>query len=187
MNVAVKEKRYDRERWLQTALDVLASEGGARLRVEAIAKALNVTKGSFYHHFKDRSDFVDKVSEYWADKYTHAVISEVGEADGDGREKLTAVFQMVARKGLNKYDIAFRSWAAQDSKVADMVRSVDKARYTFVRHLFVDMGFSGVVYRFAQDIERILWLPEADGTSDHHRRRCLDENVSWGDSRQRGC
>lgn len=140
-------KRYDRERWMQTALNVLAQEGGAKLRVESIAAALNVTKGSFYHHFRNRSDFINALSEYWVSNFTEVVISEIGALETDGSGKLRAVMQLVAERELDKYDIAFRSWAAQDPDVFNAVKKVDIARYRFIRSLFVEMGFAG------QDLE----------------------------------
>lgn len=43
--------RFHREAWLAAALDVLAEEGQAKLRIDKLAGDLGVTKGSFYHHF----------------------------------------------------------------------------------------------------------------------------------------
>lgn len=137
-----RDERYDRERWLQAALDVLAQEGGARLRIEAVAASLNVTKGSFYHHFRGRKDFVAKISEFWASRFTDVVIRKAGKFPGNGYDKLSEVMRLVAEGELDKYDIAFRSWAAQDPYVAGVMRDVDLARYHFIRSLFVEMGFS---------------------------------------------
>lgn len=138
-----KPERYDQETWLQSALEVLAHEGGAKLRVEAITSSLNVTKGSFYHHFRDRGDFVDKLSDYWESKFTSVVIRDIGALPCSGAEKLYEAMRLVAIDELDKYDIAFRSWAAQDPRVAEKVRRVDISRYQFIRSLFVEMGFSG--------------------------------------------
>ena len=47
--------RTPRERWVEEGLRVLAAGGVDAVRVEALAKALGVTKGGFYGYFKDRA------------------------------------------------------------------------------------------------------------------------------------
>ncbi len=44
--------------WAQAALQLIAEAGLGALTVEALAARLGVTKGSFYWHFKGRSDLL---------------------------------------------------------------------------------------------------------------------------------
>ncbi len=159
--------RYDRERWLEAALNALAEEGGARLRIDALAKRLGVTKGSFYHHFRDRNDFVSAVADYWADAYTDAVIAHVEEVGGDGRKRMQTLIETIQAGEYDRYDIAFRSWAAQDSEVAERVRRVDEHRYEFVRRMFSEMGFEGAeletrvrAWLVFVSAQRAVYMPE---------------------------
>ena len=46
--------RTPRETWVEHGLQVLAEGGVDAVRVEALAKALGVTKGGFYGYFADR-------------------------------------------------------------------------------------------------------------------------------------
>ncbi|UWQ90452.1 TetR/AcrR family transcriptional regulator [Rhodobacteraceae bacterium M382] len=138
------KKRYDRKRWLETALDVLAHKGLAAVRVADLAARLNVTKGSFYHHFKSREAFLDALGEYWTQAYTDRVIETIGPPQGDGRERLLTLMHYVAERKLDRFDMAFRSWAAQDARVARVVERVDERRYHFIRSLFEDAGHTGV-------------------------------------------
>ena len=146
--------RFNREAWLQAAMEVLAREGQAKLRVETLANDLGVTKGSFYHHFENREDFVRSLLAYWSSAFTDWVIGEVKGVDRPASEQLLKLMQTIQREGLDRYDNAFRSWAAQDPSVAKEVEKVDLARYEFVRLLFSEMGFEG------QDLEDRLriWL-----------------------------
>lgn len=162
--------RYDRERWLETALNVLAKEGGARLRVDALAKSLGVTKGSFYHHFKNREDFVRELMDFWSREYTQSVIEEVNDLPGTASERLLKLTQQVEEQGLDKYDIAFRSWAAQDPMVAAALREVDMQRYEFVRGVFESIGFSGAdldmrvrLFLVFVSARRSVYMPQRDG------------------------
>ena len=135
--------RFDKEAWLQAAIDVLANEGQAKLRVENLASKLGVTKGSFYHHFKNREDFVLAILDYWLFVFTEKVNTDVGDSDIPARERLLLLMKMIDRDGLDRYDAAFRSWAAQDPTVTKFVKKVDLARFEFVRSLFAEMGYEG--------------------------------------------
>jgi hypothetical protein len=50
---------------------------------------------------------------------------------------------MIVAEELDRYDIAFHSWGAQDPAVAEQVRRVDRLCWDFVRALFAEMGFEG--------------------------------------------
>lgn len=135
--------RYDRERWLETALNVLATEGGARLRIDSLVKNLGVTKGSFYHHFKNRDEFVRALIDYWSKEFTESVINDVNSSEASPSERLLSLTQYVEAEGLDQFDIAFRSWAAQDPVVAEALKEVDRRRYEFVKGVFEAIGFEG--------------------------------------------
>ncbi|MGI9521088.1 MAG: TetR/AcrR family transcriptional regulator [Hyphomicrobiaceae bacterium] len=137
------ETRYDREAWLHTALEVLSREGQAKLRTERIARDLGVTRGSFYHHFKNRQTFVLALVDYWARLFTEQTNSVVAETGKSAEERLLFLMRLIRDNRLDRHDISFRSWAAQDPEVAEKVREVDKLRYKFVRDLFVEIGFTG--------------------------------------------
>jgi AcrR family transcriptional regulator len=165
--------RFDRDAWLRTAIDVLAEEGQAKLRVERIAKALGVTKGSFYHHFESREAFVHRLLAFWSETFTASVMAEVSALDAPADQRLLALMRIIEKEGLDRYDIAFRSWAAQDPAVAEEVRKVDLARYAFVRELFAEMGFDGAdlnerlrLWLVFQSAKRTVFVPEDGADSD---------------------
>jgi len=135
--------RFDRDAWLEAALEVLARQGESKLRVETLARGLGVTKGSFYHHFKNRQAFLQALLDYWAESTTHNVIAETGAVEGTAHMRLLHLMRRIEADGLDRYDCAFRSWAAQEPLVAKGVKKVDFARYRFVRSLFEQMGFAG--------------------------------------------
>ena len=55
MNARTKTERarLSAEDWEQGALDMIAEQGIGALAVEALARRLGVTKGSFYWHFRN--------------------------------------------------------------------------------------------------------------------------------------
>ena len=126
-------------------MEVLSRDGGARLNVNNLCEALGVTKGSFYAHFENRSDFVRQFVEYWADNFTQHVVKTINELkDSTAQARLLALMQLLHREKLARYDIAVRAWAAQEKEVARGVQKVDALRFEYIRSIFYEMGFRGV-------------------------------------------
>jgi len=173
--------RFHREAWLAAALNVLAEEGQAKLRIDKLAADLGVTKGSFYHHFKCRDDFVEKLLDFWSRKYTDRVIKDISALPASPRERALEMMRLIVRERLDRYDIAFRSWAAQEPAVAEMVHRVDMRRHLFCKSLFAEMGFEGAELDFrthaflAYQVGRgAVYIPEA--------QRDPDERLRWAES-----
>ena len=136
-------KRLSRDQWLAHALNHLAREGEAKLTIDRVVKALGVTKGSFYWHFKDRDDFLRKVVDYWDEHFTECVAIHVQSLDDSPAKRLWAIAETVWREDLARYDLAVRAWAAQDEAIAQLVLRIDKRRLGVVRELFAALGFRG--------------------------------------------
>ena len=146
--------RFDRDAWLDAAIEVLAQKGQAKLNIEALAEKLGVTKGSFYHHFRNRDDFKLRLVEHWEEKFTNRQAAALRASSAPARERLRLLMRAVYRERLTRYDTAIRSWAAQDPAVKEVVQRVDATRYREVARLFREMGFEG------KDLETRaqLWL-----------------------------
>jgi AcrR family transcriptional regulator len=136
-------KRFDRRRWMETALEALAQTGEAKLRVDKIAEALGVTKGSFYAHFESREDFLLSVVKYWGEEYTHRVKRIVEDEGGTARDRLRRVMEIVCAENLSGYDLAISSWAAHEPAIAPIVRRVYGYRMAYVRSLIKQAGVRG--------------------------------------------
>jgi AcrR family transcriptional regulator len=50
--------------WILLGYDIVAKEGFTALKVEQIAKKVNKSKSSFYHHFADIEIFTEQLLEY---------------------------------------------------------------------------------------------------------------------------
>ncbi|MHC5022931.1 MAG: TetR/AcrR family transcriptional regulator [Planctomycetota bacterium] len=137
------ESRRSRDEWLEAALEILAREGEARIRVRALSHALGVSTGSFYWHFRDRSDFLRSLISYWAQVYTTALIEQLSQSPLDAKGRLIAIGEGVIRESLGRYDMAIRAWAAHEPAILPLVRKVDRQRLGFVRRQFEELGFRG--------------------------------------------
>ena len=139
---AKRKGRLAPEAWVKAALATLQQHGIEQVRIEPLAKQLNVTKGSFYWHFKDRQDLLDSVLDYWFRELTETVFDFAHEFDGDPRARIRAVLHYIVNGDLAGFDLAVRAWAHFDRKAAKAVREVDYRRTQFLSTLFNAAGFN---------------------------------------------
>ncbi len=130
---------------MEAAIDVLARDGIAGLRVEVLAKRCGVTKGSFYWHFKDRQALLDAVLAFWKDGRIRDIEKVTSVAPGKEREQLRYAIEVYGasrnRKGM-AIELAIRDWARHDAQAAMVVETVDLYRLDCTRKLFVAAGMS---------------------------------------------
>ncbi len=138
---AAKTQRLGAHDWLVGALETLGREGVVGINVENVARSMGVTKGSFYHHFKNREEFVNRLLEYWETELTDKIDAHLSHLHGKPAEQLLALLEFIAENETNRYDASMRAWALHDERVATVVRRVDQKRLAYVRDLFLRLGF----------------------------------------------
>lgn len=133
------------ESWVDAAIDVLASEGIAGLRIEVLAKRCGVTKGSFYWHFRDRQALLDAVLERWREGRIRDIEKTTAGLPGAEVEQLHHVIEVYGanrnRKGM-AIELAVRDWARHDAQAAAVVEAVDLYRLECTQRLFIAKGMS---------------------------------------------
>lgn len=142
---AATRTQLDPARWIDEAIDVLATEGISGLRVEVLAKRCGVTKGSFYWHFKDRQALLEAVLEHWRQGRIRDIEKTTAVTAGNEREQLHYAIEVYGasrnRKGM-AIELAIRDWARHDASAAAVVESVDLYRLECTHKLFVAAGMS---------------------------------------------
>ena len=74
--------------WLGEAMELLRSQGVGGVRILTLAKSLQVSRGSFYWHFRDRRDLLDHMLDWWDRQMTDTVI-EFTRTGESGPERVT--------------------------------------------------------------------------------------------------
>lgn len=124
--------------WLRAARLALLHQGRDGVRVEALARSLGVTKGSFYWHFRDRRELMEALLQEWEDE-TQFLTEALKTADP--RAALPAVIEELDRRnrsserGESPSDAAIFAWAAVDPKVAKRVHRSERERMRLFRKL----------------------------------------------------
>lgn len=114
------------ERFLDVALDVLARDGAAGLKLAPLCRAVGVTTGSFYHHFGSWSAFVAALLGHWEREQTDRVL-ELARATADPVERIEVTKRLTAALR-HDVEVAIRAWAAMDPVVGAAQRRVDEQR-----------------------------------------------------------
>lgn len=133
--------KLERADWIRAGLIMLAAGGVDAVRVERLATALKVTKGSFYWHFRDRPDLLYALLEAWQAEATSEVIRRVEARGGDATSRLSALFSIVFRSD-GRLEMAVREWAGRDGAAREAQSTVDRRRLDYVERLFLELGFS---------------------------------------------
>ena len=127
-----------RNDWLEQGLRLLAADGMPGLRVEALTRALGVTKGSFYHHFVDLADYRRALLGHYEESCTRRQIAaNAGLQDADPLRRLDHLKEAaLAGEGFHRgLEVAVRTWAAQDDDARQTVERVDGLRLGYIEEL----------------------------------------------------
>src|SRR4051794_41809345 len=89
-------ERLAREDWLRAARLALLRGGVEAVRPEKIARDLQVTKGSFYWHFRNREDLLEALLHEWETELEELL---TGLGPETGEAGVRAPFDRVAPRG----------------------------------------------------------------------------------------
>jgi AcrR family transcriptional regulator len=138
--------------WLNQGLKTLAENGFTALKAEPLAKAMGVSRGSFYWHFADIGAFHAAILEHWREVAAERVIANVeAAADSDSSLPLLLRRAFGARLALEK---AVRTWAALDPLARNAVQAIDRRRLSYMENL---LRASGLPARAARARAQILY------------------------------
>jgi AcrR family transcriptional regulator len=129
--------RTPRSTWIDEGLRALAAGGPDAVRIEALARALGVSRGGFYGYFDGRPALLEEMLDAWERAVIDEVERRIESEGGDARTKLRRLFALASSsRDLLKIEMAIRDWARRDKTVAKRLRRIDNRRMEYVRSLF---------------------------------------------------
>lgn len=135
-----KKKSLNPADWELATLDVIAHQGVSAVAVENIAKALGVTKGSFYWHFTNRKDLIVSALKRWQ-KDDRAVIKEKIWSLPDAHERLKAWFLLSAEPLQSHLIYATLLADRQHDFVAKVLKEVTLERLAYLQKSYQGIGY----------------------------------------------
>ena len=133
--------RLSAEDWEQAALDVLAQSGVAAIAVEALARTLGVTKGSFYWHFPTREALLKSAIDRWEQRDEDQVLAQV-EPIADPRERLRELFHRVRREVQSHRIYAALLQASDHPLVQPVIERISRRRLALLTDAYREAGFA---------------------------------------------
>lgn len=132
--------RTSRETWLDEGLTFLQKSGIDEVRIDTLCTRLGMTKGSFYHHFKNHQTYLQALLDYWEEKYTSAFI-DYAEKGMTPLEKIKRLNE-VALSAYDDPETHIRAWAITDKQAKATLSRVDQRRIDYLVKLYTELGIS---------------------------------------------
>jgi AcrR family transcriptional regulator len=127
-----------KEHYFEAALDVVASDGVEAVTIANLCGRLNVTIGSFYHHFKGSKAFLLAFYGWWeAEHGFHLVDQARSEPDPIAR---LALLKKLAGGLPHGAEAAIRSWSRSHPEAAAAQSRVDEGRIDIVFDTLRELG-----------------------------------------------
>ncbi|HEX2166594.1 MAG TPA: helix-turn-helix domain-containing protein, partial [Longimicrobiales bacterium] len=154
-----------RDQWIAAAAHAMSDGGVEAVRVEALARELSVTKGSFYWHFADRPALLEAVLMRWEEAARSSL--DAAAAQPTPEQRIGSLFRQLARPTGGLSDAEVRAWGRRDRGVAERVAEMERRRVVFLKEQLSEMGASLVdAHRRAEAgyLAAIAWLERASRT-----------------------
>jgi AcrR family transcriptional regulator len=137
--------RLGRNDWVLAGLRALVRGGIAAVKVEALARDIGTTKGSFYWHFKDLAELHQTMLELWEALATTAITAAVKGSGRDPHGQLMLLVDMVSVRPGEAYggieiEPALRDWGRTDPRARAVLDRVDRQRLVDLQHFLRAVG-----------------------------------------------
>ena len=129
-----------RDDWITAGLRSFRRGGTDAVNVEALARDLDVTKGSFYWHFADRRELLEELLRLW-EVETENLVAQASKGEKP-LERVLRFFTMVADHRGEVPDTEYFAWARRDLAVAKRADAVEAQRIAFIRTQLLSAGIA---------------------------------------------
>ena len=141
-------KQLSKDAWLKPPLKTIGEVGVANIQIESLAKDLNVTKGSFYWHFKGRDALLNDALSYWYETATRIIGRAANRSFSDPIDRLRYFFSLAFNQ---RYDVpggpverALQEWARVSEAASKTTQRVDQERIRLIADAYIELGKSEV-------------------------------------------
>lgn len=132
-DVSARGSRLGQQDYFDVALDILGKQGHEALTIAVLCEVLDVSKGSFYHHFGGWPGFMEALLNYW-EQISAVQVDEMASRveDPQARSGLLRKMSMAVN---HDAEAAIRVWARSERIAEQVQERVDKSRVEVITDL----------------------------------------------------
>jgi AcrR family transcriptional regulator len=159
--------------WLDRGLRALASGGFTALKAEPLAKAMGISRGSFYWHFADIGAFHAAILKRWREVAGEQIIADL-DAAANHADPVELMLRQAFGSNL-ALEKAVRNWATFDPAARAAVQAVDRRRLEYIESLLGAAGLNPATARAKAQI--LYWAFVGFALSDQPLPRAKQQAV----------
>ena len=171
-------ERLTADDYFREALAVLGEQGSQAMTIASMCDRLDVTKGSFYHHFGGMPGFVEQLLAYWEREHSERLIA-ISRAQPDAALRIGGLTEMAVNLP-HASESAIRAWGRSNPEVAEVTARVDKRRERHVVDAIAALGIdrprSRLLGRIAMDL--LVGIQVREVPPDPKRVRQMFEEIN---------
>ncbi|MCC9620323.1 TetR/AcrR family transcriptional regulator [Thalassospira sp. MA62] len=134
--------RGSAEVWLNAAYQALLETGVDGVKIQPLAKRLNLSRTSFYWFFKDRKQLLDALIAQWRDKNTGNLVAQSQAYAETLPEAMLNIIDLWLNPDLfdAQFEFAIRSWSMRSPTLTREIEKADQQRLAALTNLFIRFG-----------------------------------------------
>jgi AcrR family transcriptional regulator len=149
-----------KEDWINAGWLLMATQDVEAVKVEVLARQLEVSKGSFYWHFKNRDELLEAILQRWEEQ-TRELIEQIQQTPAQERLfRLFASIEEICQQP--DPESAIFLWAKKDPTVQQRVHDLETKRVNYLTELLTDYGFGDIEARQRAEVAYLALMGFGD-------------------------
>jgi AcrR family transcriptional regulator len=128
--------------WVKAGQALLIEGGIDAVKLHRLTCQLDVSTGSFYHHFESLDEYLSVLAEFYGSEQAQLLFNEARAQAGEDPELLLKEATVLFGRGsMRQLNIAMRAWAHGDDRARAAVRRYDALLSDYLDQIFRSLGF----------------------------------------------
>lgn len=142
-SIANNSSRTSKQDWFDLALRTLIDDGIDQVKIQVMARKLNVSRSSFYWFFESLGDLHQQLLQHWLRRNTDPVVDHALRPAPSINRAILNVFQCWTDDRLfdPQLDIAVRIWARRDPSIRAVIDEADRRRVEAITAMYRRYGY----------------------------------------------
>ncbi|MBD2858077.1 TetR/AcrR family transcriptional regulator [Spongiibacter sp. KMU-158] len=130
--------------FINEAFEIIAESGSYDgLTIDNLCTRLNVSKGSFYWHFKGRAGLIEAVVGAWSGRLHENIYSDIdAQTGGEPELGIAQVIEVWSNSNISRIDRVMRNLACKDENVQQAVAQADQLLLGFLKSKLIGIGLA---------------------------------------------